>query len=228
MNWILLILGLNIIAVALIYILLRRRIDRAIRSTELLSQIEVEIDNIITELNQTTERNITLVEDKIRTLSLLMEQSDKKIFLINRELNKKQKEETVVYKRPRINNHPIENTGDDFPANVNPSVRTNISSEERLAKATPVSYAQTQYEQASNVQSEPDVPSSPEEERPVKINFQANEQRKAQEPPKTSKQRVLEMYTRGEDVNSIASKLNITLGEIELILSMNQRSAPER
>jgi len=156
------------------------------------------------------------VEDKIRTLSILMEQADKKIFLMNREFGKVQKEETIVYKRPQFNSNANEKPGDAYQESVN-TVLNNPPVEEPDVYTPHSSHPQEAYTQASF-----------DDEQPVRIDFQSNDQRSIQDPPKTSKQRVLEMYTRGEDVNSIASKLNITLGEIELILSMNQRSASER
>ena len=197
MNWILIALGLNIIVVTLIYIFLRKRIDRAMRSNELLAQIELEVDKIVTELNLTTDRNITLIEDRIETLNALIDMSDKKIVLLNREVEKKNQEAPMVYSKPR----PVE--------------YKSASNSETPVENLSIPPEDTEEKEA-------------EDNQPVKVDFSTNQTHAALSPPKTSKQKVLDMYTQGVDVHIIASKLNITLGEIELILSMNQRAFPEK
>jgi hypothetical protein len=46
------------------------------------------VDRIIVELNSTTDRNITLLEDKVQRLEALLEQADKKIGILRREIEK--------------------------------------------------------------------------------------------------------------------------------------------
>ncbi len=175
MNWTLVILGLNIVVLSVIYILLKRRIDRSFRSTELLSQIEIEIDRVITELNQTTERNISLVENKISSLNLLIAQADKRLLIYNRKEENQLTNKPIVYTKPVVR-QKVQNHDDKSKKNGPLSSVKNESSEVR----------------------------------------------------KSSKERVLELYSGGIDVNTIASKLNITHGEIDLILSMNKRKTMMR
>jgi Tfp pilus assembly protein PilN len=78
--------GLTVPGLVLIYFLLRREIRRSFSSNELLRQVESEVESVITELNRTTERNITLIEDKIRHLSQLVKKADHRITLMQKEI----------------------------------------------------------------------------------------------------------------------------------------------
>ena len=196
-------LGLNIVAILVIYIFLKRRVDRAVRSNELLSQIELEIEKIVTELNRTTERNVTLIEDRIRNLTEILEQADKKIVLVNREMEKKNRSD--IYSRPRVNREIQYNQ--DTLVESEPDRKTYTDADQEDGTA------------AVNA----DLP-----ENPVKIKFEELAGKKENTSMGSSRQRVIDLFEKGENVHSIASKLNITLGEIELILSMNQRKPSER
>lgn len=97
---ILILLAVNFGGFVIIYLLLKKRIDRAFASTELLRQVESEIDAVITELNRTTERNITLLEEKIRHLGDLLGKADLRLTLMKKQLERESRTEPVVYTRP--------------------------------------------------------------------------------------------------------------------------------
>jgi len=73
-----------------IYFLLKNRVSRVLDPASVLREIRGEVDRIIVELNQTTDRNVSLVEDRIRRISELLEQADKKIGLLRRESEKQE------------------------------------------------------------------------------------------------------------------------------------------
>ncbi|MBN2532496.1 MAG: hypothetical protein JXB88_06365 [Spirochaetales bacterium] len=72
----------------ILYLILKRKIEKSINPRALIDEIRVEVDRIIVELNNTTERNISLIEDRMNQLSGLLEKADKKILLLNREIEK--------------------------------------------------------------------------------------------------------------------------------------------
>ena len=76
------------ICFVILYLILKRKINKSINPRALIDEIRVEVDRIILQLNNTTERNISLIEDKIKELSDLMEKADKKIVLLKRESEK--------------------------------------------------------------------------------------------------------------------------------------------
>jgi hypothetical protein len=91
-----LIVALIVAGYLVIYFILKRKLSRVLDPSSVLREIRGEVDRIIVELNQTTDRNISLIEDRIRRVSELLEQADKKIGLLRRE-SEKQEMATRVY-----------------------------------------------------------------------------------------------------------------------------------
>ncbi len=79
-------LTLVLIAGALLW--LRRRVNRALDSEEILAELRDEVNGLLREMNQTTERNVALVEDRITRLSELLRRADKSLQLLQREEEK--------------------------------------------------------------------------------------------------------------------------------------------
>ena len=75
---------------AVVYFLLKKKIARALSSAAVLREVREEVNRILVELNQTTHRNVTLIEDRIAALSELLARADKKIALVRREEEKKE------------------------------------------------------------------------------------------------------------------------------------------
>lgn len=69
--------------VALLY--LARRIERRIEPSAVLNEIRAEVDELIVEFNQTTERNIALLEERILRLNRIIETADRRITVLKRE-----------------------------------------------------------------------------------------------------------------------------------------------
>jgi hypothetical protein len=80
--------GICLLAIYSVYFLLNKKISKILDSEKILSRVDDEVNNLILDLNQTTERNILLVEDRIKKLSELIKDSDKSILLLNRELDR--------------------------------------------------------------------------------------------------------------------------------------------
>ena len=73
---------------AFVYLVLRRKIARTLAAATVLRDVREEVNRILVELNQTTHRNVTLLEDRIGTLTELLGKADKKIALVRREAEK--------------------------------------------------------------------------------------------------------------------------------------------
>jgi hypothetical protein len=63
-------------------------IKRRTTATELLSEYRSEVYRLITEIDSVTDRNLQLVEDRINKLKSLSEETDKRIAVYGRELEK--------------------------------------------------------------------------------------------------------------------------------------------
>ena len=85
-----LILAAVVAGYAVVYFLLKKKIARALGSASILREVREEVNRILVELNQTTHRNVTLIEDRIAALSELLARADKKIALVRREEEKKE------------------------------------------------------------------------------------------------------------------------------------------
>lgn len=71
-----------------VYLILKQKLSKSFDPQTVLESIREEVDRIIVELNSTTDRNITLLEDKVQSLTSLIEQADKKISILRREIEK--------------------------------------------------------------------------------------------------------------------------------------------
>ena len=78
-------IALNIIVFVSVYLLLKRRVDRALSGAEVIDRMRDEVTGMVVELNQTAERNIGLIEERIRKLQSLVGDADRRIQLLRRE-----------------------------------------------------------------------------------------------------------------------------------------------
>jgi hypothetical protein len=78
-------LSVNIIVLAFFFIIITKRFNKKYDAKALLDAVQKEVDGIIVELNGTTDRNIALLEDRIKTLSEILKKTDKKIEYLKKE-----------------------------------------------------------------------------------------------------------------------------------------------
>jgi hypothetical protein len=88
MSTILVVIALNVLGYFVMYLLLNERIRRSSSPASQIQGLREEVDRLVIELNQTTARNIALIEDKIRELTEALAKADKKIGLFRREIEK--------------------------------------------------------------------------------------------------------------------------------------------
>jgi hypothetical protein len=85
---ILLIVGFNIFAFFILYIILNRNIEKKYNPDSVLDTIREEVNRLIIELNQTADRNINLIEEKIDVLNDAIAKADKRLNLFQKESEK--------------------------------------------------------------------------------------------------------------------------------------------
>ncbi len=85
---VLLSLSLNVLLIAVVYLIFRRKINRALEGSELIDMIKDEVNHLVVELNQTAERNIGIIEERIVRLQKLVGDADRKIMLLGKESEK--------------------------------------------------------------------------------------------------------------------------------------------
>jgi len=82
------ILGIAILVLSGGFLYLKIRIDKAVSGDQWLGRIQDEIDQLVLEMNQTAERNVALLEDRIKALQNLLEEADRKLMLLQKESEK--------------------------------------------------------------------------------------------------------------------------------------------
>jgi len=102
-------LSLNAGVLALMFIYFNRKIAKRLAEQALIERVRSEVGDIIVELNRTTERNVGLVEDRIRDLKETLDSADKRLVLIQREAEKREMS-TQVY--THLQRRPVPRTED--------------------------------------------------------------------------------------------------------------------
>ena len=83
-----LIIGFAILSFFILYILLNRKIEKKYNPESVMDTIRQEVNRLIVELNQTADRNINLIEEKINVLNDVIAKADKRLNLFQKESEK--------------------------------------------------------------------------------------------------------------------------------------------
>ncbi|MDA3957843.1 hypothetical protein [Oceanispirochaeta sp.] len=67
---------------------LKIRVDRVVSGEEWIRKIRDEIDQLVLEMNQTAERNVALLEHRIKAMQNLLNEADKKMIVLQKESEK--------------------------------------------------------------------------------------------------------------------------------------------
>jgi hypothetical protein len=78
----------QLIIFVVLYVILKKRLERQYSQRTQIEKIETEVEKVIMELNHTTERNIGLIENKIKEINSLLESTDKRLNILKRESEK--------------------------------------------------------------------------------------------------------------------------------------------
>lgn len=148
-------IGVNFLVLLIMYFVFKGKIEKALTNDEILRSVREEVDQMIVELNQTTNRNIGLIEESINRLSDVLRKADKSIMMLSRQQEQHKKSEEVY-------------------SDLKP--------------------------------------------KSIKID---NEKPKKEE--KTIPEQVMELYNKGFSPAIISNKLDISVGEIETIISIHGR-----
>jgi len=144
-----------------------RRINK-LQKFKVLGEIESEVNNLILELNQTADRNINILEEKIRTLVKILNDADKRIKILGTESGK--------------------------------------------PKSEPVTYNQLGIIQDNQI-----LNNKIEKNQPEIIGEKVVEQKIKE---KNKKDKIIEFHNNGFTSTVIASRVGLTVGEVELIISL--------
>ena len=91
-------LAVNLAGLALIFLYVRGRVRKALEVDGLQERLREELGQLVRDLNQTTDRNITLLEDAVRSLKEAVAEADRRAAVLRREAERRV-QEGAVYDR---------------------------------------------------------------------------------------------------------------------------------
>lgn len=170
---------LNLVAMTVFYGLLASRYS----SKKILSDLRSEVDKLVADLGREADRDVALLESRIKSLRGMIDDADKRILLANREASKRQQ-----------------------------TIATLGSPSEPQTKRT--------------IPEQPELPVQPDRGEAVTVYSRPTIRRseKQIEPAIPARERVLELAMKGISPEMIAHALSLPLGEVQLILDMNNSS----
>jgi len=191
----------------LIYVLLRDRVRRATASDAQIQEIREEVSRLLVELNQVTDRNIALMEDKIASLNDALSAADKKIGLLHREIEKHDVG-SQIYSRlaeGRTRRLPVP---DPVPLQDGPRGDPPASLRAETPQERPLAVELSERPQARDTRRANGPTRAETEEAPAAPDLH---------------ERVMMLHRSGFSSSLVASRVGVPLGEVELIISLEQR-----
>jgi hypothetical protein len=209
----------------IVYLVLRDRVRRASSTESRIAEIREEVSRLLVELNQATDRNIALMEDKIAALNEAISTADKKIGLLRRE-TEKHDVGSQIYSRlaegrlPRASATPAERSAAESRGAESAEYRGAESAEYRGAEPAGAQPAARRRAKPAEPRGAPAAP-------PLAVELSARA-----EPAESAeyrgaagdvRERVMMLSRAGFSPSLIASRVGVPLGEVELIISLEQR-----
>jgi hypothetical protein len=207
---ILITLVLDVGGLLLVYVLLRDRVRRATSAEAQIAEIRDEVSRLVVELNQTTDRNIALVEDRIASLNEQLSVADKKIGLLRREI---EKHDVGAQVYNRLGETRPKQPPPLPPLSVELSEKAPTEGRDELASAADGRAAEGRA-------AEDPMPSMSRPAGPSARSAVRAEQGSASGD---LRERVMLLFRAGFAPSLIAGRVGVPLGEVELIISLEQR-----
>ena len=196
---ILIMLVVDLGGLLLVYVLLRDRVRRATTANAQIAEIRDEMSRLVVDLNQTTDRNIVLIEDRIASLNELLSAADKKIGLLSRESEKHD-----------LGNRMYSRLAEGRSSRAAGAAVPRIAGPVRASIMVPAELAGTRGAEETESAAEVAADGKP----PLSVELLAKPD---------LHQRVMMLHRAGFAFPLIASRVGAPLGEVELIISLEQR-----
>jgi hypothetical protein len=221
----------------LVYMLLRDRVRRAASAESRIAEIRDEVSRLLVELNQATDRNIALMEDKISFLNEAISTADKKTGLLRRE-TEKHDVGSQIYSRLAEGRH--RRAAPHAPAAATNSPMAEGHPPAAVVVAAPAAPESAEYRTAEGGfgtaeggfrdaesagyrtaeggfrDADPTPPTPP-------LSVELSEQNTRSAAAPDARQRVMMLYRAGFSPSLIASRVGAPLGEVELMIALEQR-----
>jgi hypothetical protein len=214
----LLLAAIEVAGLFAIWFLLRARVRRYLELENLLSGVREEARALVMELNETADRNVSLVEDRIVALHDLLDELDRRIGVERKILVTRDSEREVYAKLSK--RRPI------------------VPSEARSPERREFADALAPGPVPAQPQASASVPAP--QEGPITLNLgsaSAEPARSTPEievsersvvPPRSKREEALDLHKRGFSADLIAARTGATVAEIELLVEIEERRSGAR
>ncbi len=199
---------INAGACALFFIYCRAYLKKRTGQERILAEFKEEVSKLVAEIDMATDRDVKLVEDRIKTLKGLLDTVDKRIVMYDEELSKRRAHEEAYAElgRRRVLEPPLLESGLEGG-----------SAQSLLNRPAREPYA------------DPSPPRAPQEEPTETAADSGNdavpaaEQSPEDESPAQRRVRIAEMAKAGFAPRLIATRLGMSISEVELAIAIAER-----
>lgn len=205
----LLLAAIDVAGLFAIWFVIRTRVRRYLDLENLLDGVREEARALVLELNETADRNVSLVEDRMAALREILAETDRRIVVARRELASRETEREVYAKLNRRRPIIPESAG-SLPIDEPAAEGKAPEAASATAPDAPVSPAIGPVE---------GVPSGQGQRRGPEISVPGN----FILPGMTRREEALDLYRRGFSADLIAARTGATVAEIELLVEMEER-----
>lgn len=179
----------SLILWAFSFIYFRSFLTKRTSKERILGEFRDEVERMIADVDAATDRDIALIEDRVKSLRTLLEETDKHIIAYKKEINRRTLEEQAYAELGRRQSRTVIKSGiPPEPTTQDTEFRDKIST---------------------------DAGSQP--------RFNRSESELKPKAPSFSEQ-VLELYQAGFSPELIASKLKVTVAEVDLAINVSGKN----
>jgi hypothetical protein len=210
---------------------LKRRTGRDRILSEFLADIREEAAKIEREINAVTDRDVTLVEDRVKTLRSLLEETDRRIAVYAREFERRRsQEETFAVMDRETSSNTTKNArmepGGVYRAPEKPAAPGRAGSEDTVYLPGELFHRNAVPPAAEAAAPESAVPRESAASAPGagRVKNITRSTRPLAPKPLPFAERVAELYRAGFSSSLIASRLGATITEVELAIALAERS----
>ena len=228
--------AISICLCVIFFFYFRRYIARRTSSDKLLADYRSEVYRLIAEIDAAADRDSRLVEDRVKTLRQLLEDTDKRISVYMRELERSRQGEMMYANLGRGIRAALDSARPEVGqvqgapvSEISPAAEDSPSPPQTPSLTGTPSLTETQNPAQSPTPSETVTEEASAKDRRIKKSG-VKPQRETEIVPGQSvpskrrlKVRIAEMYARGLAPQEIASQLNLSLTEVDLALNLLQR-----
>ncbi len=179
--------------------------------SHILREIRIEVDKLVTEISRETDRDIALIEGRIRGLKALIEEADKRILLADRESRRRTSDDRVYADLAALRKDAtIRKDAGGAVSGPSPAQASAAAPNIPSVPMVPVGEALSRYRKSGGASQTDDIPETPEVVRapqPVTPKIPVREQ-------------VIYLARTGFPAEMIAERLSLTVSEVELTIAL--------